>query len=46
MISTFWTLFAFIRGGCAGMLLMALMRIAADPASQSVEYRQVRRDTF
>ena len=36
MISAWWTLFAFIGGGCAGMLLMALMQIAADAVPPSV----------
>jgi hypothetical protein len=37
MISAWWTLFAFIGGGCAGMLLFALMRVAADAAPRSVD---------
>jgi hypothetical protein len=28
MISAWWLLIAFVGGGCAGMLLMALMRMA------------------
>ena len=36
MISAWWTLFAFFGGGCAGVLLVALMRVAADPVSRSV----------
>jgi hypothetical protein len=44
MISTWWTLFAFIGGGCAGVLLIALMRVAADPVPRSVERRPVRSD--
>jgi len=44
MISAWWTLFAFIGGGCAGMLLMALMQIAADAVPRSVECRPIRSD--
>ena len=36
MISAWWTLFAFFGGGCAGVLLFALMRVAADPVPRSV----------
>jgi hypothetical protein len=35
MISVWWTLVAFIGGGCAGVMLMALMRFAGDLAEQS-----------
>jgi hypothetical protein len=35
MISVWWTLVAFIGGGCAGLLLVALMRAAADPEEQA-----------
>jgi len=35
MISIWWLLAAFIGGGCAGMLLMALMQMSADPSEQS-----------
>ena len=35
MISVWWTLVAFISGGCAGIFLMALMRVAGDLAQQS-----------
>jgi hypothetical protein len=37
MISAWWTLFAFIGGGSAGMLLFALMRVAADAVPRSVD---------
>ncbi len=37
MISAWWTLIAFIGGGCAGMLLFALMRVAADAVPRSVD---------
>ena len=30
MISVWWTLVVFIGGGCAGVLLMALMRFSGD----------------
>jgi hypothetical protein len=36
MISAWWTLFAFFGGGCAGVLLFALMRVAADTVPRSV----------
>jgi hypothetical protein len=36
MISAWWTLFAFFGGGCAGVLLFALMRFAADAVPRSV----------
>jgi hypothetical protein len=45
MISVWWTLFAFIGGGCAGVLLISLMRVAADAAPQSVEGRPIRSDS-
>ena len=35
MISIWWLLAAFIGGGWAGMLLVALMQISADPSKQS-----------
>jgi hypothetical protein len=35
MISVWWTLVVFICGGCAGVLLMALMRFAGDLPEQS-----------
>jgi len=35
MISVWWTLVAFIGGGCAGIFLMALMRVAGDLPEQS-----------
>jgi hypothetical protein len=35
MISVWWTLVAFIGGGCAGVFLMALMRFAGDLPEQS-----------
>ena len=35
MISIWWLLAAFIGGGWAGMLLMALMQMSADPSKQS-----------
>ena len=35
MISAWWTLTVFIGGGCAGVLLMALMRLAGDIPEQS-----------
>ena len=44
MISTWWTLFAFIGGGCAGVLLIALMRVAADAGPRSVEFCPIRSD--
>ncbi len=43
MISAWWTLCAFIGGGCAGVLVIALMRIAADP-ERSVECCPIRSD--
>ena len=36
MISVWWLLVAFVGGGWAGMLLMALMRMSADLPEQSV----------
>ena len=36
MISAWWTVFAFFGGGCAGVLLFALMRVAADAVPRSV----------
>lgn len=44
MISAWWTLFAFIGGGCAGVLLTALMRVAADAVPRSVECCPIRSD--
>ena len=44
MISAWWTLFAFIGGGCAGVLLMALMQVAADDVPRSVECCPIGRD--
>jgi hypothetical protein len=35
MTSAWWLLVAFVGGGCAGMLLMALMRMAGDLPEQS-----------
>ena len=35
MISVWWTLVVFIGGGCAGVFLMALMRVAGDLPEQS-----------
>lgn len=36
MISVWWLLVAFVGGGWAGILLMALMRMSADLPEQSV----------
>lgn len=36
MVSAWWTLLAFFGGGCAGVLLFALMRVTADPVPRSV----------
>jgi len=44
MISAWWALFAFIGGGCAGVLLTALMRVAADAVPRSVECCPIRSD--
>jgi len=44
MISAGWTLFAFIGGGCAGVLLIALMRVAADAEPRSVECCPIQSD--
>jgi len=35
MTSTWWLLVAFVGGGCAGILVMALMRMAGDLPEQS-----------
>jgi len=35
MTSAWWLLVAFVGGGCAGILLMALMRMAGDLPQQS-----------
>jgi hypothetical protein len=35
MTSAWWLLVAFVGGGCAGILLMALMRMAGDLPEQS-----------
>jgi hypothetical protein len=35
MVSVWWTLAAFMGGGCAGIFLMALMRFAGDLPEQS-----------
>ena len=40
MISGWWLLLAFIAGGGAGILLMALMRMAGDPPEQSGPFRE------
>jgi len=40
MISAWWTLFAFFCGGFAGVLLVALMRVAADAGPRSVVLRE------
>ena len=45
MISAWWTLFAFIGGGCAGMLLIALIRVATDAVPRSVECRPIGSDS-
>jgi hypothetical protein len=44
MISAWWALFAFIGGGCAGVLLIALMHVAADAVPTSVGCRPMRSD--
>jgi hypothetical protein len=36
MISVWWVLVAFVGGGCAGILVMALMRMSADLPEQSM----------
>ena len=36
MISIWWLLAAFIGGGSAGMVLMALMQMSADPSKLSL----------
>ena len=35
MISAWWLLIAFVAGGCSAILVIALMRTAADPPHQS-----------
>ena len=37
MISVWWVLVAFVGGGCAGVLVMALMRMSADLPEQSMD---------
>ena len=37
MISVWWVLVAFVGGGCAGTLVMALMRMSADLPEQSMQ---------
>jgi Cys-tRNA synthase (O-phospho-L-seryl-tRNA:Cys-tRNA synthase) len=37
MISVWWVLVAFVGGGCAGVLVMALMRMSADLPEQSMQ---------
>jgi len=39
MISVWWLLVAFVGGGCAGILLMALMRMSAELPEESVPCR-------
>jgi hypothetical protein len=35
MVSAWWLIVAFVGGGCAGILLMALMRMAGGLPEQS-----------
>ena len=35
MVSLWWVVAAFVGGGCAGILLMALMHMAGDIPEQS-----------
>ncbi|HTP46125.1 MAG TPA: hypothetical protein VMQ50_04305 [Casimicrobiaceae bacterium] len=43
MISVWWLLIAFIGGGWAGMLLIALMRMPADLPEQSISLPRLDR---
>jgi hypothetical protein len=38
MTSAWWLLVAFVGGGCAGILVMALMRMAGGLPAQSDDY--------
>ncbi|HWZ74781.1 MAG TPA: hypothetical protein VN326_25265 [Casimicrobiaceae bacterium] len=42
MTSALWLLVAFVGGGCAGILVMALMRMAGDLPEQSDTAHAVR----
>ena len=36
MVSPWWLLWAFLGGGFSGVLLMALVRVAADPIKSAL----------
>jgi len=45
MITAWWIFVAFLAGGCAGLLLIALLRAAADQSSDALvpaESRKLR----
>jgi hypothetical protein len=44
MISVWWTLLVFVGGGFAGVLLIALMRAAADLPEQSDSWRWIEQE--
>ena len=41
MISIWWTFFAFVAGGCSGLMLFALMQTANDPAVGAVRCQPI-----
>jgi len=45
MITSWWIFVAFVVGGCAGLLVASLLRIAADQSSDAsvpAEWRKLR----
>ena len=42
-VSVWWVLCAFVGGGSAGIVLMALLRVAGDRPEPSGEIRDLRR---
>jgi hypothetical protein len=44
MISTWWLLAAFFGGGCAGLLIFALMQISADQPEMSTTVSELDLD--
>lgn len=43
MITAWWIYVAFVVGGCAGLLLAALLRTAADPSSDPLVPAECRK---
>ncbi len=46
MVSIWWVLWAFVGGGFAGVLVMALMHMAADDSPEPLPHAPAQRESL